>query len=121
MEEVGLIVEFIERIENFQGVKNKNTKEQFILKVTEEGSDDVIINEEWRFESWAELKEECPTFKDLLVMIHENYHWNSAWRDYDRIIYAKKISGYEGIYNDKEITYKLNCFEESEESEEFEE
>lgn len=92
MEEVGLIVEFVEQ--NIRGSKDRLC----IVKVTESAGVDVM--DEWKFNSWEKLKAEYPDFKSLLKEIFTSDNWRAEWRDGDRVIYAKSIIGHEGLYED---------------------
>lgn len=91
MEEIGLIFEFVEQ--NYRGSNEKKC----ILKVMEEGNG-VDVRNEWPFDTWEELKEECPDFKSLLKMVFVSENWNAGWRDGDRIIYAENVIGHDGLY-----------------------
>lgn len=92
MEEVGLIVEFVEQ--NIRGSKDRLC----IVKVTESSIVDVM--DEWKFNSWENLKARYPDFKSLLKEIFTSDNWRAEWRGGDRIIYAESISGHEGLYED---------------------
>lgn len=92
MEEVGLIVEFVEQ--NIRGSKDRFC----IVKVTESAGVDVM--DEWKFNSWENLKARYPDFKSLLKEIFTSDNWHAGWRGGDRIIYAESISGHEGLYED---------------------
>lgn len=105
-ERVGLIFEFLERKQNYRGDSNK-TKPLCVLKVTEETNCNIEINKEWTFNSWEDLKEICPTFKDILAMLFKLGQWNADWRHGNRALYAKEIYGHVGLYDDYQDD--LNC------------
>lgn len=92
MEEVGLVIEFVEQ--KTRGSKNTLC----IVKVTEMSI--VEVMDEWKFTSWERLKEKYPDFKSLLKEIFTSDKWHAGWRGGNRIIYAESISGHEGLYED---------------------
>lgn len=94
MEELELIVEFIERVQNYRG--SNEVENQCVIKVTEEGLGFDAVDE-FIYESWDQLKEKCPTFKDVLYSFFESDHW---YFNDDRSLCAKKVIGYEGLYED---------------------
>lgn len=109
MEEIGLHIDFLERKQNYRG-ESLAEKTYCIVKVTEEGNGHNVV-EEWVFSSWEELKEECPTFKDLLAMFFESEHWDAAMHGGNRILYAEEIKGHIGLYDDYEDTLSYDDIE----------
>lgn len=95
MEEIGLIVEFVEQ--RYRGSNDMVC----IVKVTEEGNG-VEVKDEWEFDSWEDLKEDYPDFKSLLKEIFTSENWQAGWRQGDRIIFASSVIGHEGLYEDIE-------------------
>jgi hypothetical protein len=95
MEEVGLIIEFVEQ--KYRGSDDITC----IVKVTEEGNG-IDVKDEWEFDSWEDLKEEYPDFKSLLKEIFTSENWSASWRGGDRVIFASAVSGHEGLYEDIE-------------------
>lgn len=104
-EEIGLHFKFLEI--NLRG--EADLKKKCVLKVVEDGIGGDQVAEEWEFDSWEELKEECPTFIDLLAMCFSSEHWCADWRGGNRVLYAESIQGHEGLYDDH--TGRLNCDE----------
>lgn len=103
MEKIGLTIEFIERIQNYQGLNDISKK--CIVKVTDHGfqsTQPVELSEEWSYKSWDDMLKEYPTFKDLLKSLFKLDYWTvkAYSSDFERVLYAKEIIGYKGLYED---------------------
>lgn len=94
MKKVALIVEFIEQ--NTRGLQDKKC----FVKITR--SDDKDLSGIDGFYSWADLKKEFPDFKSLLKAYYVPADWNKGWQ-----IYAEKVLGYEGLYEDIDSCIEL--------------
>ena len=102
IEEIGLIVEFVEQ-------KVRGSEEvTCIVKVKEIGDGDEFMDE-FVFDSWEKMTEKYPTFKSLLKEIFLSENWRADWCDGQRLIYAESVEGHQGLY--KNVSAKVKWSE----------
>lgn len=110
MEEIGLIFEFLERTQSYRN--SNEILKNCILKITEVGVAGHEVSEELAYDSWESMKEEYPTFKDLLISLFGSDNWNADWRGGNRVLYAEKVIGHEGLYNDIDAVASYEDYQE---------
>ena len=99
----------------FQEVTVRGSKEiHYQVTVQEEGRDGFEVNQTYEFDSWEDMKEQYPTMLDFLNALSNNQHWDSSWRDYDRIYFIETSVGHEGLYEMKKTVW-FDAMEQDEE------
>lgn len=73
--------------------------------VLEEGSNGFEVSQTYSFNSWFEMLEIYPTMMDFLKELSQNQHWDSSWRDYDRIYFIQSSVGHDGLYDMKKTVW----------------
>lgn len=99
----------------FQEVIIRGSKDiSYQVTVQEEGKGEFEVNQTYEFKSWQDMKEQYPTMLDFLIELSINPHWDSRWRDYDRIYFIKTSAGHEGLYDMKKTVW-FDAMEQDEE------
>lgn len=93
MDDVGLLVEFLEV--NVRGSDESTCQ----VRVTEEGLYGCHVTDSWEFDSWGDMLEEFPTFKELLYLFFDSCNWTCCGTN-DKTLYAHTVLGGEGLYSD---------------------
>lgn len=92
MEELGLHI-------TFEEIKIRGTNDvRCLVRAIEEGTGGIEVQDQIYCKSWEKLKEEFPTFSDILKHFFQTDYWSAGWRDGDRLIYAETVQGHEGLY-----------------------
>lgn len=89
----------------FQEVSIRGQKKKTLTVLVTESNSEYNVSDTYTFKSWEDMQKQYPTLNDFLVTLSKNKHWESSWRDNDRIYYIASSIGHDGLYDIKETVW----------------